>query len=221
MKEKEYQGEVSLLVKELKTNIDSGLNEKEVLLREERYGKNSLPKKKTESVFKIFFSGILDPIVLLLLATVLISAFIGEYIDATVIFFIVLLDLILGTIEEYQANKNADSLKNLIKYDARVIRNNEEKVIDSENLVPGDIVLLNSGDHISADMRIIECINLQVDESILTGESTSVIKNNLPIEKDVILAERHNMLFAGCSIFTGRCKALVVKTGINTIIGNI
>ena len=221
MKEKEYQGEVSLLVKELKTNIDSGLNEKEVLLREERYGKNSLPKKKTESVFKIFFSGILDPIVLLLLATVLISAFIGEYIDATVIFFIVLLDLILGTIEEYQANKNADSLKNLIKYDARVIRNNEEKIIDSENLVPGDIVLLNSGDHISADMRIIECINLQVDESILTGESTSVIKNNLPIEKDVILAERHNMLFAGCSIFTGRCKALVVKTGINTIIGNI
>ena len=209
------------VIKKLKTDSNTGLSEKNVIIRQNKYGKNILPRKKNDSVIKIFFSGILDPIVLLLFVTVIISFFIGEYVDGIVVFFIILLDLILGTIEEYQANKNADSLRNLIKDEVKVIRDKEEKIIDSEEIVPGDIILLESGDHLSSDARIIESSNLQVDESILTGESINVHKYNSILKENTSLSERQNMLFAGCSIVTGRCKAVVVATGINTEIGNI
>ncbi len=221
MKDNYYVLSSNEVISKMKTNIDTGLNEKEVVKRQIKYGKNILPRKKQDSIIKIFFSGILDPIVLLLVATVIISFLIGEYVDGIVVFFIILLDLILGTIEEYQANKNADSLRNLIKYEVKVIRDKEEKIIDSEELVPGDIILLESGDHLSSDARIIECSNLQVDESVLTGESINVHKFNNLVKENAPLAERYNMLFAGCSIVTGRCKAVVVATGINTEIGNI
>lgn len=213
--------EVDDICKEFKTSSNDGLTIKQVLLNEKEYGKNTLPSKKKDSVIKIFFLGLTDPIVILLIVTIFISFLIGEYIDGIVIVFIVLLDLILGTVEEYQANKNADSLKKLIKYRVKVIRAKEKIYIDSEDLVPGDIVLLESGDNIGADMRIIECSNLQVDESILTGESINVSKDSLILCDDATLTERKNMLYAGCSIVTGRCRAVVVNTGIKTVIGNI
>ena len=221
MEDKFYCQVTSDVIKNLESNEIEGLSNKEVNERLLKYGKNDLPKKKQKSVLEIFFSGFLDPIVLLLLATIIVSIFIGEYIDATVIFFIVILDLILGTVSEYHANKNALGLTELIKYQVRVIRNKEEKLIDSINLVPGDIVLLESGDKIAADMRIINEMNLQVNESILTGESTSVLKNSHKISENTPLADRSNMLYAGCSIMTGRCVAIVVKTGIHTEIGYI
>ena len=221
MKDNYYELSSDEVIKKMKTNSNIGLSEKDVLVRQKKYGKNILPRKKNDSIIKIFFSGLLDPIVLLLIVTVVISFLIGEYIDGIVVFFIILLDLILGTIEEYHANKNADSVRNLIKYEVKVIRDNEEKIIDSEDLVPGDIILLESGDHLSSDARVIECSNLQVDESILTGESVNVHKVNNVLKENTPLAERHNMLFAGCSIVTGRCRAVVVATGINTEIGNI
>ena len=221
MKDNYYSLSSNEVIKKMKTNCTIGLSEKEVLVRQKKYGKNILPRKKNDSIIKIFFSGLIDPIVLLLIVTVVISIFIGEYIDGIVVFFIIILDLTLGTIEEYQANKNADSLRNLIKYEVKVIRNKEEKIIDSEELVPGDVILLESGDHLSSDARVIEYSNLQVNESILTGESVNVYKINDVIKENTPLAERHNMLFAGCSIITGRCKAVVVATGISTEIGNI
>ena len=216
-----YKYKVEELIDKFKTDINKGLTNKQVIEKEEKYGRNVLPSKKSDSIVKIFFSGLMDPIVILLIVTVFISILIGEYIDAIVIFFIILLDLILGTIEEYQANKNANSLKKLIKYEVKIIRNGEEILVDSEYLVPGDIVLLESGNNIPCDMRIIECSNLQVDESVLTGESVNVYKVNSVLEGEVTLAERRNMLFAGCTVVTGRGKALVVETGIHTVIGNI
>lgn len=216
-----FSCEIDEIINEFNTSLESGLTINEVLLKEKKYGKNTLPSKKKDSIIKIFFLGLADSIVMLLIVTVFISFLIGEYIDAIVIIFIILLDLILGTIEEYQANKNADSLRDLIKYKVKVIRANEEMLIDSEDLVPGDIVLLESGDKIGADMRIVECSNLQVDESILTGESVNISKNSETLNDNTPLAEQHNMVFAGCSIVTGRSKAVVVKTGINTVIGNI
>ena len=209
------------VVKKLNTNVSTGLSSKAVNKLLEKYGKNILPQKKGSSILKIFFEGLLDPIVILLIITAVISFLIGEIIDGTVISFIILLDLILGTIEEYQANKNADSLKNIIKYNVKVFRDGEEKIIDSSLLVPGDIVLLESGDHIPADIRIISSSNLQVDESVLTGESISVSKMSDKLRHTVPLAERSNMLFAGCSVVTGRSLGVVVETGINTVIGNI
>ena len=221
MNKKYYLKNYVDIVNELGTNIDTGLSSNKVNSLLKKYGKNALPQKKRDSIIKIFFKGLLDPIIALLIITALISFLINETIDGIVICFIILLDLILGSIEEYQANKKADSLKNIIKYNVKVFRDSEEKIIDSSLLVPGDIVILESGDNIPADMRIISCANLQVDESILTGESTSVSKTSETIKKDVALSLRNNMLFAGCFVVTGRCLGVVVETGINTVIGNI
>ncbi len=221
MNKEYYLDSYSDVIKKFNTNIDTGLSNIEAGKLLEKYGKNTLPVKKSKSIISIFFSGLLDPIVILLIITAVISFLIGEVIDAIVIAFIIILDLILGTIEEYQANKNADSLKNIIKYNVKVFRDGEEKIIDSSLLVPGDIVLLESGDHIPADIRIINCSNLQADESVLTGESTSVSKTSDKLKKEVPLSDRSNMLFAGCSIVTGRSLGVVVETGINTVVGNI
>ena len=221
MNKEYYLNNYSDIIKKLDTNIDTGLssNQAENLL--DKYGENILPHQKEKSIIMIFLSGFLDPLVILLIITAIISFFIGETVDGIVISAIILLDLILGTIEEYQANKNADSLKNIIKYNVKVFRDGEEKVIDSSLLVPGDIVLLESGDHIPADIRIANSSNLQVDESILTGESVSVSKTSDKLKREVPLTEINNMLFAGCSVITGRCLGVVVTTGIDTVIGNI
>ena len=216
-----YQKSYSDVIKIFNTNIDTGLSNKEVNKLLDKYGKNIIPSKKRSSIIKMFLGGLLDPIVILLIITSIISFLVGEKVDGIVIIFIILLDLILGTVEEYQANKKANSLKELIKQNVKVFRDGEEKIIDSSLLVPGDIVLLESGNKISADIRIVNSSNLQVDESVLTGESISVSKNSENIKKEVSISERTNMLFAGSTVVTGRCLGVVCETGINTIVGNI
>ncbi len=221
MKKDYYRLSYVDVLKIFNTNADTGLSNKKASELLNKYGMNILPQRKQDSIIKLFFSGLLDPIVLLLIVTTVISFLIGEFVDGLVISFIILLDLVLGTLEEYQANKKADSLRNLIKYNVKVFRDNEETIIDSSLLVPGDIVLLESGDHIPADIRIINSSNLQVDESVLTGESISVSKTSEKILKEVPLSDRANMLYAGCSVVTGRCLGVVTDTGINTMVGNI
>ena len=221
MKNKYYLINKNDVIAEFKSNIDVGLSNDEIEKRQKKYGLNILPRKEGDSFIKIFFKGILDPIVILLLFTIVLSLIIGEYIDSIVIFFIVLLDLLLGAISEYQANKNALGLMNLIHYDTMVIRNGIKKRVDSSELVPGDIVFLESGDKISCDMRIIDSSNLEVDESILTGESVSVFKNSNIIDKEVSVSERCNMLYAGTTVTKGRGVAIVVACGIHTELGSI
>lgn len=208
-------------IERLNTNVDTGLSSVTANKLLDKYGKNILPRKKGKSILSIFFSGLLDPIIILLIITSVISFLIGEVIDALVIVFIIFLDLLLGTVEEYQANKKANSLRDLIKHNVKVLRDNAEAIIDSSLLVPGDIVVLNSGDKISADIRIINSSNLQVDESVLTGESISVSKNAEKINKEVSISERCNMLFAGSTVVTGRCLGVVTETGVNTMVGKI
>lgn len=202
-------------------STEEGLTTEEATLRLQKNGKNELPKKKKDSLLKIFLRELTDPIVLLLLFASIVSFLIKEKVDAIAILFIILVDLILGTYQEWKANKNVEALTKLIEVKTKVLRNGIAKEIDASELVVGDIVLLTSGDKISADMRLIESSNLSVDESILTGESTSVEKDKGTINKDVILAERKNMLYAGTNILTGRAKAIVTATGINTEIGEI
>ena len=209
------------VVNDLQSDKKVGLSNEEVLERQKKDGLNVLPHKKSDSIIKIFFKQMKDPIVLLLIVTIIFSFIIKEYIDAFAIIFIVLIDLCLGTFQEWRAEKTALSLQNLIKYKVKVIRNGTEMQVDSEQIVVGDIVLLESGDKTSADMRIIEQNNLQVDESVLTGESINVYKNDSVINEDAILAERKNMVYAGCSIVTGRCKGIVTAIGINTEVGKI
>lgn len=208
-------------VLEILKSSELGLDEKEVKLRQEKYGKNELPKGKTPSLLKIFIEQLLDPIVLLLVVAMIFSILIKENIDAIAIAFIILVDLMLGTFQEWKANKNVEALTKLIEIRTKTLRSGKEIEVYSSNLVPGDIVLLSSGDKISADLRLIEVNNLTIDESVLTGESTSVSKTSSTINKDVILAERKNMAYAGTSVLSGRGIGIVTATGLNTELGEI
>lgn len=204
----------------LKTGRE-GLNNNEVGKRLNKYGNNELPSKKKESIVVKFFKQLLNPIVILLASTVIISLFIGELVDAIAIFSIIIIDLTLGTYQEYKAEKNAEALSKMIVDTVKVLRNNKKIEVNSSDIVVGDIIYLESGDKISADARIIECDNLQVDESLLTGESASANKFTDVLGIEVLLADRDNMLYAGTNVITGRAKAVVVATGINTEIGKI
>lgn len=220
MKKEYYQESITKILKELDTK-ESGLSYKEADKRLKENGYNILPKKKKESILQIFIGELNDPIVIILLLAALISVTSKEIIDAIVIVFIILVDGVVGTIEEVKAKKEEESLSQLIKVETKVLRDNEEVIIDAEDLVVGDIVLLESGDKISADMRVIDSKNLTVNESMLTGESINTIKNNIIINEEKTLSERTNILYAGTSIITGRAKAVVIKTAQNTEIGKI
>lgn len=200
---------------------EKGLSNKEANKRLNMYGKNTLPKKKKDSFIKIFLKGILDPIVLLLVVTVIFSLIVGEKKDAIAISFIILVDLILGAVQEWKAEKNADSLSSIIKVKVNVLRDGKQLTIDSEELVIGDVMILDSGDKISADARIIESHNLTVSESVLTGESINIVKKSGVVRQCVPISGMYNMLFAGTTIATGRALAIVTKTGIQTEVGKI
>lgn len=198
-----------------------GLTEEEAHKRLIKYGNNELPRKKTESFIKIFVRQIIDPMEILLIIAMIISFLINEIIDGIAILFIILVDLLMGTFQEWKAEKTAESLSNLIKVMVKVLRDNEEIEIESTNLVLGDIVILESGNKVSADLRILESKNLQIDESALTGESVSINKNSDICNEMTILANRSNMAYAGTNVISGRGLAVVVSVGLNSELGKI
>lgn len=198
------------------TSID-GLSEKEVKKRLSKYGLNELPKEKDKPLYKIFFESLKDPIIYVLIMCTMLSFLVGETLDGVAILFIIMVDAVVSTIQEFKANKNSEALKNLIKVKVKVIRDAKHCEIDSSLVVPGDIIILESGSKIPADCRIIESNNLTVDESILTGESIAVSKS----DKSSINNITNCCLYAGCSVLTGRAQAVVSSTGINTEVGKI
>ena len=206
---------------ELNTN-ELGLTNEEAVKRINEYGKNQLPKKKKDSVIKIFFNELKDPMVILLIFAIIASFLANEVVDAVAILFIILVDLIMGTYQENKANNIAEALENLVTAKSKVLRNGEVIQVESTEITIGDIVVLESGDKIPADLRVIESSNLTVDESILTGESITVNKNSQLVEKEnAAITDCYNMLFAGTSVVTGRAHAVVTGIGINTEIGKI
>ena len=215
-----YKFTIEEVFKKVNSDIN-GLSNKEALRRLERDGYNTLPKKKDESFLHIFVKELKDPIVILLVITTIFSLLIGEVVDALAIFFIIIVDLLLGSIQEWKAGKSVSNLSNMIEVNTLVKRDGEKISIHASNLVVGDIVFLTSGDKISADMRIIECNNFTVDESVLTGESIAVNKNIEVIDKDVAISDMKNMVFAGTTVSTGRAICVVTGTGLNTEIGKI
>lgn len=216
-----YSMSVDEIFKKFRTG-ETGLTSHEVSKRQERDGLNTLPKKKPDSIIKIFFSELLDPIVLLLIVAIVASLSVGEVVDALAILFIIMVDLTMGTYQEKKASNTAEALSNLVKEKVKVLRNNKEILIDSTELVTGDYIFLESGDKIAADLRIIEAHNFTVDESILTGESIAVEKHAKALpNKDHSINNQTNILFAGTTVVTGRAKAIVIGTGLNTEIGNI
>ncbi len=209
------------LEKELKTGRD-GLTTDEAIRRRTIYGENTLPKKKRASIVVLFLKELKDPIILLLLVAIGASLLVGEWVDAMAIFFIVLVDVIMGVYQENKANKTAESLTSLLTIQASVIRNGILFNIDSKDVVVGDFVVIDSGDRIPADIRLMEAHNLMVDEAILTGESVQVSKDahNISAPSLPITAQK-NILFAGTTAVTGRAKGYVVGIGLDTEIGKI
>ena len=207
---------VDELLKKYKTSLD-GLSKDEVKSRLNKYGYNELPKEEKPGVVKLFFGSLNDPIIYVLLVASILSFIVHEVTDACVILFIVLVDAVVSTVQEYRAEKNSEALKDLIKFKVKVIRDNKQMEIDSSNVVPGDIIVLESGTKISADAIIINCNNLTVDESILTGESIAVLKS-YKVEDE---KSKDNLVFAGTSVITGRALAIITSTGLDTEVGKI
>lgn len=200
---------------------NSGLKAEEADNRIKEYGKNSLPEHKPPTAAMIFLHQFLSPLIYVLLVAGVISVLIGDLKDAFFIFAVILLNAALGTYQEWKAEKSAAALANLLTTVTIVKRDGEQVVIDTSLLVPGDIVLLESGNRVPADIRIISEKSFEVDESLLTGESVAVGKEALILPEETEVHERSNMVFAGTNVTHGRCTGIVVETGICTQIGRI
>jgi len=208
------------VINTLQSHIE-GLSEKEAADRIESFGPNKLKQKKSFSIISLFISQFTNFLVVLLVCAGVFSILIGEKIDAYAIFAIILLNALLGFTQEYKAEKSLESLKHIETLKARVIRDGEEKTIEAARLVPGDIILLHEGEKIPADARLLECFNLEVDESMLTGESVPAIKEDKTFRSKIAVADQINMVFSGTNITKGRAKAIVILTGMETQIGKI
>lgn len=202
--------------------ISEGLTTQEVENLFKKYGPNEITETKKNSLMEIFLSQFKDFIVLVLLIAISISFFIGEIADAITIGIIVFMNALLGFIQEYRTEKSLEALKELSAPNANVIRNGKESTISASEIVPGDILLLEAGDRIAADCVILEGISVQVNESLLSGESMPVEKKQ--IEGEISNLEDYspeNILYMGTTMTMGRAKGLVLKTGMNTEMGSI
>ena len=213
--------------KELNTNIESGLNENEVNDARSKYGYNELKSKKKKSLIVKFFEQFKDFMIIVLIISAIVSGIVGVaegegLTDTIIILIVVILNAIIGVIQENKAEKSLEALKKLSNHVAKVIRNGKLEIVESRQLVPGDIVVLDTGDYVPADLRMIESINLKSQESALTGESVPVEKISDIIEDENIgIGDRANMLFSSSLITYGRGKGIVVETGMNTEVGKI
>jgi len=198
-----------------------GLGEAEVVARLAQYGRNSLPAKEPPSLLSIFFNQFKSPLIYILLAAAGVAVGMGDGTDAGFILIVVLLNAWLGTFQEWKAEQSAAGLQKLLKINARIRRGGAERIVDAEELVPGDIVLLESGKRVPADLRLLLTNNLSIDESLLTGESRAVDKSPAPLAAQLSTSERINLGYAGSTVMTGRATGVVIATGLATELGKI
>ncbi|MEW6097193.1 MAG: calcium-translocating P-type ATPase, SERCA-type [bacterium] len=215
-----YAKNLDAIFREFDTS-KKGISNVEAKNRLSKYGPNILKETKKVKPIIIFISQFKSFIVGILISAVVISLLIHEYLDAVVISVILILNAILGFIQEYRAEKSIEALKKLISLKAKVIRDGKIHEIDAQDVVPGDILVLEEGDKIPADARLIEAINIQTQEASLTGESTPVEKNIDLLKEKTPVSEQKNMVFSSTIITKGRGRAVVVNTGMNTEIGKI
>lgn len=209
------------LFTKLKTS-EKGLKEKDIKSRLQEFGLNQIKAKKRKPLFIMFLEEFKDLMVIILIFAAILAFFGGETTDGTVILFIVVINAIIGFVQEFKAEKAIEALKKLIAPHARVVRNGKEMQIDAKDVVPGDILILNEGDSIIADAILFDANELETLESALTGESTSVqkLEYDIPETKGTPM-ERENMVFMGTNVTHGTGRAVVIKTGMNTEMGRI
>lgn len=211
-------------LQELESSLNTsakGLTEEQVVNKRKQYGENVLKEDKKESILLVFFHQFCDLLVIILLVAAGISLLSGNTESTLVILPVLVLNAVLGTIQHVKAQKSLDSLKQLTAPNAKVLRDGRIQEIQSRAIVPGDYLILEAGDLIVADGRIIHNFSLQVNESSLTGESESVEKTQETLEGDIALGERKNMVYSGSLVTYGRAEVLVTATGMNTEIGRI
>ena len=227
MEKQWFNKEVKDVEKELETDLEKGLDSSKVEAHKAKYGLNELQEKKKDSLFKKFIAQFKDFSIIVLIIAAIVSGAVGiaegeGITDTIIILIVVLLNAVIGVVQESKAEKSLEALKKLSEHAAKVIRDGKEQVIPARELVPGDIVIIETGDYVSADLRIIEAVNLKSQESSLTGESVPVEKATAAIEGiEIGIGDRVNMLFSSSLITYGRGKAIVVETGMNTEVGKI
>lgn len=220
--------ELSKIQRKLKTNIYEGLSEEEAKKRKEKYGENKLQEQKKDSLLKRFIKQFNDFMIIILIIAAIISAVVAkmqgsnDYIDSVIIIAIVVLNSIMGVIQEAKAEKSLEALKKMSAPVTKVKRNGKVTTIKGNDVVPGDIVILEAGNYVPADCRLINSYNLKVEESSLTGETIPVLKEaNVILSKNASLGDMINMAFATTIVVNGHAEAIVTETGMNTNVGKI
>jgi len=205
----------------LNTNPDKGLSLFEAKHRLEKFGPNTVTAQKQKSALQRLLLQFHQPLIYILLAAAFVTLFLQEWVDSSVIFGVVIVNAIIGFVQESKAEKAIESLRQMMTTHTNVLRDGKWQEIDAVNLVVGDVVQLQSGDKVPADVRLLRCRDLQVDESALTGESVPVIKKEEILDPETILADRRNMAYAGTLVTYGQARAVVVATGDGTETGRI
>jgi Ca2+-transporting ATPase len=216
-----YQQEISELFADFSSQKE-GISASEAKKRIEKHGPNALQEKKKKPAWLLFLFQFKDFMILILAAAAVISGIVGDLTDTIIILIIIVLNALLGFVQEYRAEKTMESLKKLTETHTKVIRDGQTSTVSSQELVPGDVVILEAGNMVPADIRLFETFSLKIDESSLTGESVSIDKITEPIDKpELSPGDQINMAFKGALITNGRATGLVVGTGMATEIGKI
>lgn len=227
MSKKWFNLTIEETAKELETDLEKGLSSEDVVKRREKYGSNELKAKKKKSLLVKFLEQFKDFMIIVLIIAAIVSGIVGVkegegFTDSIIILIVVVVNAIIGVAQENKAEKSLEALQKMSSHVAKVIRNGKLEIVQSAELVPGDVVVLDTGDFIPADLRIIEAINLKSQEAAMTGESVPVDKFSDKIEdEEISLGDRKNILFSSSLITYGRGKGIVVETGMNTEVGKI
>ncbi len=216
----------ALTVEETRTRLkvapdDQGLSPSDVAARLSEHGPNTLPAPEPVTLGAIVLHQFLSPLIYILFAAAIVAVVLGDFVDAGFIVLIVSINAALGAYQEWRAERSAAALQDLLKVMVRIRRAGREDSIGAEELVPGDVVLLESGNRVPADLRLVRVTGLEVDESFLTGESVTVHKTIEPVAPEAPLGDRHNMAYAGATVLAGRAVGLVSATGRSTEVGAI
>jgi magnesium-transporting ATPase (P-type) len=205
----------------LDSTLEQGLTQSEVITRLEKYGHNKLPETKSRTIWARAISQINNPLIVVLIAASVVTLLLRDYLDSAVIFAVVIINAIIGFIQEGKAENALAAVRALLANKASVIRDGERALISASEIVPGDIVFIESGDKVPADIRLIQTHNLRIEESALTGESVACTKSSAAVDGAAVLGDQTSMAFSGTLVVYGQARGLVVGTGQNTEVGKI